>query len=287
MEFSSLQAFLAVADTGSFSRAAERLYLTQPAVSKRLASLEDELGIRLFDRMGRNVRLTHAGEVLLDKARDILLHAQDMKHIASNLQTEISGVLTLGTSHHIGLHRLPPVLKDFRSRYPRVNLDIRFLDSEAACSAVAKAELEMAVVTLPNEPAAKLQLRPVWEDTLYFVAAPGHPLARQARVTLQDLSCHPAVLPGPSTYTRSILDRVLQKHNLELTLGMSTNYLETLKMLAEINLGWSLLPQSMLDQASLSILPVDVHLSRSLGVVTHTDRTLSNPAKALLSCLPA
>ncbi|WP_419615278.1 LysR family transcriptional regulator, partial [Thiolapillus sp.] len=87
MEFGSLRTFVAVADSGSFSAAAQQLYLTQPAVSKRLAALEAELNIRLFDRIGRNVRLTHAGEELLPKAREILLQAQDMKHLASNLQT--------------------------------------------------------------------------------------------------------------------------------------------------------------------------------------------------------
>lgn len=287
MEFGSLRAFLAVADSGSFSAAAQQLYLTQPAVSKRLAALEKELEIRLFDRIGRRVRLTHAGEVLLPKAREMLLQAQDMKHLASNLQTEVSGPLLLGTSHHIGLHRLPPVLKNFRGSFPQVDLDIRFMDSEAACAAVDKGDLEMAVVTLPNEPSPKLQTRCLWQDQLCFVVAAEHELAKHKTVSLRTLTSYPAVLPGPTTYTRGILDRALADNNLVITLGMSTNYMETLKMLVDINLGWSLLPETMLENSSLIRLPVKLKLSRSLGLVTHTGRTLSNPARALMSCLPA
>ncbi|WP_456380408.1 LysR family transcriptional regulator [Thiolapillus sp.] len=286
MEFGSLRTFLAIADSGSFSAAAQQLYLTQPAISKRLAVLEEELNIRLFDRAGRRVRLTHAGEVLLPKAREMLLQAQDMKHLASNLQTEVSGALTLGTSHHIGLHRLPPVLKSFRTSFPQVELDIRFMDSETACQAVARGELEMAIVTLPNENPAHLQTRELWRDELCFVAAPEHALADLPEVSLKILIRYPAVLPGSGTYTRNILALALQNQNLEITSSMSTNYMETLKMLAEINLGWSLLPKTMLEQSNLRILPVKMKLSRSLGLVTHTGRTPSNPARALVSCLP-
>lgn len=284
MELAALRTFLSIADQGSFSLAAEHLYLTQPTVSKRLASLEAELEVKLFERIGRRVQLTHAGEVLLPKARELVLQAQDMKRLASNLHSLVSGPLLLGTSHHIGLHRLPPYLREYRSRYPNVNLDIRFMDSEAACQAVEKGELELAVVTLPTDPHPALDLHLLWEDPLCFVAAPDHALAGKARVSLEELLQHPAVLPGPTTYTRAILDTVLADHNLKLTLEMSTNYMETLKMLAEINLGWSLLPATMVDD-SLVVLKGDLKLSRSLGVVTHQSRTHSNPARALMECL--
>ena len=286
MELAALQAFLAISDQGSYSAAAEHLYLTQPAISKRIKRLEEELEVKLFERVGRRMHLTHAGRVLLPKARELVLQAQDMKHLASNLHSEVAGPLLLGTSHHIGLHRLPPILKSFRVAYPEVELDIRFMDSEAACRDVEKGELELAVVTLPTKPSPRLRTRLLWEDPLEFVAAPEHPLAEREQVTLEELARHPAVLPGPTTYTRAILSRALAEKGLEVTLGMSTNYMETLKMLAEINLGWSLLPATIRGP-SLKVLPVPLKLSRSLGVVIHRDRTLSNPARALLGELPS
>ncbi len=113
MDTQSLQAFLAVADCGSFSRAAEQLHLTQPAVSKRIAVLENQTRARLFDRIGRRVSLTEAGRVLLPRARQILVMVDDSRRALGNLDGDVGGELILATSHHIGLHRLPPILGDY------------------------------------------------------------------------------------------------------------------------------------------------------------------------------
>ena len=107
MDLANLNAFIAIAEAGSFSEAAERLHLTQPAVSKRIAGLEQQLDTRLFDRLGREVSLTEAGRALLPRAYQILYVLDDTRRALTNLNGEVSGRLTLATSHHIGLHRLP------------------------------------------------------------------------------------------------------------------------------------------------------------------------------------
>lgn len=285
MDISALTAFVEVAQSGSFSHAAERLFLTQPAVSKRVAGLESDLGTRLFDRIGRRVTLTEAGQALLPQAVRLLDEAAEMKRIASNLSNEVTGGLVMGTSHHIGLHRLPPILRRFTREYPQVQLDIRFMDSEAACRAVGMGELELAVVTLPTRPAEMLSTRMLWQDELVFVVSQDHPLAGRKSLDLQTLASHRAVLPGPATYTRGILETAIDEAGVALQIAMSTNYLETLKMLVATGLGWSLLPASMLD-ADIHVLPIDLKLSRQLGLVTHKKRTLSNAARAMIeSCL--
>jgi len=171
MDIAALKAFITVAETGSFSLAADRLFLTQPAVSKRVAVLERELDARLFDRIGRTVSLTEAGSALLPRARNILLELADSVRAISNLSGEVHGTLRFGTSHHIGLHRLPPALKQFTQLHPRVRMDIRFMDSEAACEAVEHGELELGVVTLPPHPSPNLTTRLVWSDPLAVVVA--------------------------------------------------------------------------------------------------------------------
>jgi len=108
MDMANLSAFIAIAETGSFSGAGERLHLTQPAISKRIAGLEQQLDVRLFDRLGREVTLTEAGRALLPRAYQILNVLDDTRRALTNLTGEVSGRLTLATSHHIGLHRLPP-----------------------------------------------------------------------------------------------------------------------------------------------------------------------------------
>ena len=287
MEIDELRAFVAVAATGSFSRAGSRLYLTQPAVSKRVASLERELGSTLFDRLGRKVTLTEAGRQLLPRAQKLLLEIADARRQISNLSGTVTGTLAMGTSHHIGLHRLPPALSAFTREYPDVRLDIRFMDSEVVCGAVAAGELELGVITLPPEPPESLRLDPLWDDPLELAVGRTHPLAPVGRPSLDQLLAHTAVLPAADTYTRAILREALGARAAQLSVGMSTNYLETLKMLAATGLGWTLLPRTMLD-AELAVLTVQgFALQRTLGIATHAGRTLSNAARAMIAACRA
>jgi DNA-binding transcriptional LysR family regulator len=193
----------------------------------------------------------------------------------------------MATSHHIGLRRLPPALKHYSRRYPQVQLDIRFMDSETACSAVQHGSLELAIVTLPTEPLTNLTTLPIWHDPLLFVVSREHPLANRKRVLLADLASYPAVLVAQGTYTRRILEQALEPLGLRLKIGMATNYFETLKMMVSIGLGWSLLPESMTHDPELKIMDIaELRLSRTLGAVTHTNRSLSNAARAMVeACL--
>ena len=286
MEIAALQAFVEVADHRSFSQAAEALYLTQPAVSKRVAQLEAELGTRLFDRIGRRVSLTGAGTALLPRARRLINDARELKRLVSDLSGEVRGRLVMGTSHHIGLHRLPPALKRFTEQHPGVELDIRFMDSETACRAVETGDLELAIVTLPPTRPPNLELQLIWDDPLAFMVGLDHPLSGKARVSLQDLTAHPAVLPGTSTYTRGILEEAVREAGVELNVAMVTNYLETLHMLVATGLGWSLLPATVLDDEVWQLRVNGMQLSRRLGAVTHHKRSLSNAGTEMVrTCL--
>lgn len=282
MDIAALQAFLAVAETGSFSRAAERIFLTQPAISKRIALLEDELGTKLFDRVGRSPQLTPAGQALAARARELLKDFEDVRRVITNLGGTIGGELRLAMSHHVGLHRLPPALKRFHDSHPDVRLDLRFMDSEQACHAVAQGELDVAIVTLPPDADAALRLDQVWDDPLDIVVGHQHPLALAKSVTPKQLLDYPAILPGPGTYTREIILKALGALRNRVQVGMATNYLEVLKMLAAIGLGWSALPRTMIDD-SLAVVQIGkIRINRRLGIVTHGGRTLSNAAQAMI-----
>lgn len=282
MEIAALQAFVEVAEHESFSAAAEVLYLTQPAVSKRVALLEGELGARLFDRIGRRVSLTATGAALLPRARRLINDARELKRLVGDLSGEVRGRLVMGTSHHIGLHRLPGPLKHFTERYPQVELDIRFMDSEAACRAVETGDLELAIVTLPPDQPPMLQLETIWDDPLAFMVGLDHPLAGRGEVSLGELLSYPAVLPGGTTYTRGILEQAVRGTGLDLHVAMATNYLETLHMLVATGLGWSLLPATVLDADVVALQVQGMHLARRLGAVTHHKRSLSNAAGEMI-----
>lgn len=287
MNLSSLQAFIKVAELGSFSAAAEELFLTQPAVSKRIAQLEEELGVQLFDRIGHRISITEAGKTLLPGAARIIEEVKDTQRQVANLSGDIRGALRIGTSHHIGLHRLPPFLKAFTRNHPEVELDIRFMDSEAACQQVSHGELELAVVTLPSKPGTELECQELWDDLLVPVASTDHPLARSQTIAISELCQHPAILPGKGTFTRIIVENAFSQADQALNVALETNYLETILMMVSIGLGWSILPVSMLtdDVTTLKVPKLELH--RQLGLVTHKDRTLSNAAQAFASSLHA
>ncbi|MCK2042989.1 LysR family transcriptional regulator [Chromohalobacter sp. TMW 2.2308] len=285
MDTQSLQAFLAVADHGSFSLAAEQLHLTQPAVSKRIAGLEGQVGAQLFDRLNRRVTLTEAGHTLLPRARQILVMFDDSRRALSNLSGDISGSLTMATSHHVGLHRLPPLLKAYTQVYPDVRMDMRFLDSEQAYQGVLDGDLELAVVTLAPVPDPALTVVPVWIDQLRFVCGREHALAGRDTVALSALSDYDAVLPGHLTFTRGIVVDTFARDGLQVNVSLSTNYLETLKMMVAIGLGWSVLPETMIDD-EIEVMPIDhLPIQRPLGYLFHKSRTLSNAARAMLEML--
>lgn len=287
MDTQFLAAFVEVAEAGSFTQAAERLHLSQPAISKRITALEDQIGQSLFDRVGRTVNLTDAGRTLLPYARKALQDIEDARRALSQLDGQVSGRLSIGTSHHIGLHRLPPVLGQFTRDYPQVDLDIHFMDSEIACQAVLAGKLELGIVTLPTQPLPQLQSRLVWPDPLVVVVAPDHPLAGRSQVSLAQLAEHPAVLPDEATYTHRIVTGALQAEGVKPHVRLATNYLETLKMLVGIGLGWSVLPESMLDDTLTRLNVPRLRLRRELGLVWHEKRTLSGGAQALMKMMPA
>ncbi len=285
MDFEALRAFVAIAETGSFTRAAAQIYLTQPAVSKRIGTLEAELGTRLFDRIGRGIHLTEAGRTLLVRAQTILSQVEDAKRSLPAQSGPVSGELSMATSHHVGLHRLPTVLKRFREAYPEVSLDLHFMDSEVACAAIQQGQLELAVVTLPPRDYANIERVRVWDDPLEIVVGRSHPLARRTRIKPTNLVEYPAILPGPGTYTREIVLAALAPIRHELNVAMSTNYLEVLRMLAGIGLGWSALPRTMIDD-ELKVVHIDrVHIRRELGIVLHRARTLSNAGQAMIGTI--
>lgn len=286
MDNAQLKAFVAVADGQSFSRAADQLHLTQPAVSKRIANLEAELGQRLFDRVGHAVHLTPAGQTLLPRARRLLQDMDDTATALSNLTGKIAGPLRIATSHHIGLRRLPALLSDYTARYPEVTLEFDFVDSEQAYHEVEQGLRELAIVTLPDEPQVSVTAVPVWRERLVPCVQRSHPLARQRTVVIAELAAHRAVLLGGHTFTQQKVDQLFATHQVELRDRTSSSYLEAIAMLVTAGQGWALLPDIMVrdELVALNVQPA-IAIERSLGVVHHRDRTLSNAGRALVQLL--
>lgn len=284
MDIQNIRAFLIVAETRSFSRAAGKLFLTQPAISKRISTMEQALDCQLFDRLGKNIQLTQAGEALIPSYQRIINEMDEAQRIISTMRSSVSGQLKFGTSHHIGLHRLPPILRQYSNQYPEVELDIQFMDSEQAAEHILKGNIELALITLPDRVEKPLKTIRIWSDPMQCVVAHDHELAKYKSVDREILFQYGVLLQAHSTHTRDIIDKALQLIP-ETKIIMESNYLETIKAMIQHGLGWGVLPESMIDQSLHRMKIKGVKMQRHLGVLLHASKTLSSSASALLDHL--
>ncbi|MBT3672537.1 MAG: LysR family transcriptional regulator [Porticoccaceae bacterium] len=284
MDKHNLNAFIAVAKTKSFSSAAEILHVTQSTISKRIALLETTMGQKLFDRIARQVSVTPAGAELLPRAKHMVQEYQNAIQAINDLAGNTSGILRLAISHHLGLHRLPPLLKTYAQEHPDVILDIEFMDSEKAYEQVLQGHSEVAVITLALEQHYNITRNKIWNDCLRFVCAQDHPLSKVQEPRLAHLAEYPVILPGLNTYTGRIVQNIFQAEDIRLKSPMSTNYLETISTMVEVGLGWSVLPETLVK--NLHVIPISgCHIQRELGYIHHTKKTLSNSAKAFIALI--
>ncbi|MCH4244950.1 LysR family transcriptional regulator [Acinetobacter gerneri] len=284
MNLAAFEAFVKVMETGSISMAADQLFITQPAVTKRIHSLEDYFGVKLFESAGRGVQATHAAHSLLPKVKNWLNELGDIHHTLSHEQGQVQGKLKIGTSHHIGLHHLPIHLKNYVQQYPDVTLDVHFVDSEQAHEQVLAGDLELAFLTLPPVGDDRLEYITIWNDPLVFVVSPFHPLAHKKNLSLEDLIEYPSLLPAAQTYTSQITLAEFEKQGLKPKITMSNNPLESIRMLVSIGLGWSVLPKTLLNQ-DLHQLEIQTNMNRHLGMVWHPARTQSRAVQELIEMM--
>lgn len=224
--------------------------------------------------------------MLLPSARQISAELARIEDVICNLGKNISGKLSVGTSHQIGLQRLPPFLKRFRQTYPEVDIDIRFGSSSNALESVENGEMEMALCAINEDLSPKLRDIDVWKENLVFVVAADHPLAEQENIQLSLLAKCPAVLPEQPSVTRQTVETHLSSLNQKPTVTIDAGDLETVKMMVAIGLGWGCIPDDMVDD-SVTVIDVDeALLQRRISLVMKNDRTLSRAAQAFIDSLP-
>lgn len=179
---------------------------------------------------------------------------------------------------------MPAVLKQFIQNYPAVQLEVHFVDSEQAHKAVLDGDLSLAFLTLPPVYDKRLNYHMLWSDPLYFVTGVLSPLAQKMNVSLEQLANYPAILPAANTFTSQITLAEFAKYNLKPYATMSTNPLESIRMLVSVGLGWSVLPQTLINQ-DLQPINMDhsVELQRYLGLVTNPNITVSASMAALFN----
>jgi len=281
MDYDQLASFLEVAKLGSFSRAAEKIYRTQPAVSAQVRLLEQECGEKLFDRSGKRVLLTPAGEVLrryAEKLRD--LQKEALQAIAELNQTP-RGKLFIGANEATCLYVLPQTFARFKQLYPQVQISIYRNFSQK----VQEGAVDLGIVTLPQT-ASNMEVIPMFRDEVQVVVPKNHPLAKNRSVTLKELIAYPLILPKTG-HTRNVMDRLLREYRDQLQISMELASVESIKKFVGAGLGVSLLSRTYagpeVPAGVLKLIPLEGHkLFRELGLIYRRDRYLSLPAKVFI-----
>lgn len=277
MDFDQLQAFLEIVKEKSFSRAALRLYRTQPALSKQVRQLETELGQRLLSRQGKQVEPTPAGLVFLEHCRKILDTRREALETLQRMRERPRGRLSVGANEATSLYILPPVFAEFRARYPEVRLGIHRNFTRKLVQRVLANSLDFGVVSLPVEE-KELVVLPLHRDELAVIVPARHPLARRRAVTLEEVAEFPLVFPRTGR-TRALLEAIFADRNLEPDVSLELASVEAIKKFVAAGLGITLMSRSFVKretaQGILRAVPLrGMTLVRELGLIYHRDKYL-------------
>jgi len=285
MDLSQLEVFLTVARERRFSRAAEKLYRTQSAVSQTIRKLELEIGEHLFDRSSREGALTDAGRVLQEYAEKLVNLRQDAHEALVELRELQKGKLAIAANEFTALYLLP-VLAEFRRLHPAIKITVpRSLGSHIP-DALLKHDVELGVLSYnPQEP--RLTSVVVYLDELVFVVPPGHPLASAGAVSIRQLGAESFVAHiVPSPYREKVIE-AFQRHKTPLHMDVELPTLQAIKRFVSMGNGVALVPEISVEdeiaRADLIRVPVrDLHFQRKLRLVYRQESSLSHAGQAFL-----
>ena len=288
MDFDQLTTFLEIAKLGSFSRAGQKLYRSQPAVSAQVRQLEQEYGAKLFDRAGKSVRLTSAGEALLEYAGKLVnLRNESLRAVADQASTP-RGVLSIGANEATCLYVLPNVFAEYHKLYPSVRVSIYRNFSQKVLQKVEEGAIDLGVVTLPAK-SPSLKTHSIFRDRLMLIVSPRNPLAKMKSVRTDDIAKQSQIFPKTG-YTRQVLDKLFRPYRGSLHVTMELASVGMIKRFVAADLGVSLMSETFVrDQVrsgEIKLIPLeDVELWRELGLVYRRDRTLPRAASAFVSLI--
>ncbi len=273
-----LRAFTVLARTGSFTRTAQELHLTQSAISHAMKALEDEIGCRLLDRMGKTVVLTQAGEQLLARAEKILNEMTAARAELSHLGKWGSSRLRIGASTTACQYVLPAVLREFKESFPRCAISIEPGDTPEAIESLRAHRIDLAVNLEPRREDA-LDFRPLFTDELLFALSPVHPWARTRRVPRDDIARQHYILYGKASYTFQMIEEYFREEKIVLHSLLDLGNMEAIKELVMLGLGISIIApwtaKKEIEAGSLVTLPLGRRkLRRRWGVLHWKGRRL-------------
>jgi DNA-binding transcriptional LysR family regulator len=288
MDFDHLITFVEIAKQGSFSRAGQKLFRSQPAVSAQIRQLEQEYGQKLFDRVGKTVQLTAAGEVLLEYAGKLLtLRNESLRAVADQASTP-RGTLAVGANEATCLYVLPDIFAQYNQHYPHVQISIYRNFSHKVIEKIEDGTVDVGIVTLPVK-SPSLRVHSIFRDRIMLMTSLTNPLAKHKTVTTAEIAEQPQIFPKTG-FMRQILDKQFRPYRSRLRISMELPSVGMIKRFVIAGLGVSLISESFVRDevraGKAKMIPVsDMELWRELGLVYRRDRTLPRSASAFVAMI--
>ncbi|MDA8233655.1 MAG: selenium metabolism-associated LysR family transcriptional regulator [Clostridia bacterium] len=290
MNFNHLKVFQAVAKNLSYSLAAEELFVSQPTVSIQVKKLEDDLGIDLFEQLGKKIYLTEAGEVLYAYANRIFSLAADAETEVRELQGLRRGRLVLGASTTPGIYMLPSLLGTFLEQYPKIDYSLQVSNSHRVQEQILANQLDCGIVGEEIRLNPLLVVEPLYEDELQVIVAKAHPLAGQGHLLLEELLEQRLILRERGSSTREVLEEKVLGQGRTLKVSLQLDSIEAIKQAVVANLGVSIVSklsvESEITAGRLAMLRIqDLELVRKINLVYHREKRLSPIVKEFIKHL--
>jgi DNA-binding transcriptional LysR family regulator len=291
LDLAQLEIFLCIAEEKSFSRAAEKMLRTQPALSIAMKRLEEELGESLFDRSSKSGTLTEAGKILFSYAQRMINLRDEAKEAIGELRGMFRGRLTIGANESTSLYLLPELLMEYRKRHSQIKIEVYRNVSEKIPSEVVERNLDFGFLSYdPMHPS--LQSHEVYRDELVLVVPPKHRLAKRKQVTVKELGEEQFVAHNVKTPSRDRIFELFAQHRATLNICIELATLETIKEFVQLNAGIAILPrlavQHELRSGKLIEVPVKgMKIEKILRIVYRREHLLSHAAKSFLEIVKA
>ena len=289
MQIESLKLFCDLAETKSFTKAAQINGVTQSAVSQQISSLETKFAATLIERSKKKFTLTKEGETLYKYSNQIVQSYDELRHKIQEIQNVVTGAIKVVTIYSIGLHELPPYLKKFLKKHPTVNVSVEYRRATQLYEDIISGMADIGLVAYPQKD-PRLQVTSLAEDMLVLICHPEHPLAQKPRVKLSEIVSHKFIAFEPDIPTRRAIDKILRDRNVEVDHAMEFDNIETVKRAVEIDAGISIVPRSPVSQevAKKTIAMVEIEdeqFYRPLAAVHKKNKVLSPAMKEFLALL--
>ena len=293
MNLHYLRVFLTVAEYEHITRAAEELIISQPAVTKTIQHLEQEVGLELIERHGRRIALTHAGRVLRDYGRRVFALEREMEDALAALRDVDAGEVTLAANTTIGVYLLPPIVARFHARYPQVSLHISILNSTEILEQTLNWNLDFGLVEIDASAVpAGLEMKVLDHDKLVLVVAPNHPWRGLQTLQPEELQDAELLLREQGSGIREVIEHALLQHDVQVRPLLTVPDNEAIKQMVMNGVGAAIVSartvQRELTTGDLVLVPIDgLDLRPELSLVRRTDKQLSRAAQAFCDLLHA